>query len=197
MTATHKTKLVYIVYGNPGAGKSTVAESLATSMPQSILLSIDKIRENFRYPPTNSVCTQEIYSFVAKEAGRHLDQELTVIIDATFYSRRYRLTVFEYLRAYEPTYVLVQIATPIDTCRKRIRLRTSDHNLQGMSDISSFERCAAATDAWMDDEIPNDWYRVTIDCSDEEPRVLKYSQAIPANIIQNVLVALGGKPHGI
>lgn len=197
MTATHKTKLVYLIYGHPGAGKSTIAERLATSIPQSILLSNDKIREHFRCPFFNSVCTQEVYSFVAKEAGRYLDQELTVIMDATFYSRRYRLTVFEYLRAYEPTYVLVQIVTPVDTCRKRIHLRKQDPNSKGMSDIDGFERCVAATDTWVDDETLNDWYRVTIDCSDEEPRVLKYSQAIPATIIQNVLVALGGKPHGI
>lgn len=192
MTATHRVKLVYLVYGPPGAGKSTVAKKLETSFLQSILLSNDTIREHFKCPMDNSVYTNEVYSFVARETARYLDQEQTVIIDATFYSRHYRKIIFEYLRSREPTYILLNIVTPVDICRERVLIRKNNPNLQGMHDIDSFEGCIAETEAWADDDIPNDWHRVAIDCSDQEPRVIKYSRTIPKNILQNIHVALKG-----
>lgn len=197
MTKAHKCNVIYLVYGNPGAGKSTISRRLKVSIPQAILLSNDTIRKHFKCPLTNSIDTQKVYSFVAEEACKYSEQNKPVIIDATFYSKRYRKLLFDRLHMQAPIYVLIQIVTPTDICRKRVQIRKNNPSLQGMRDIDSFERCVAKTEAWVHDEIPSKWYQVEIDCSRKDPCVITYSSNIPTSIIQKIQDTMEDQNHGI
>lgn len=92
-------KLVILVYGYPGAGKSVIAQKLSRFFKNPVVLSNDILRDQLGYPMAGSKYTEKVYIYAARQAFSMLEKGYTIILDATFYSKYYRSIVFDSLKA--------------------------------------------------------------------------------------------------
>lgn len=175
---------VIMVFGPPGAGKSRLAESISKALSNAIVLSNDVIRNGLGYPVAGSEYTLRVYRYVAKKAYQALQDGFYVIVDATFYSRRYRSILLEKLKPLNPYYVLVKMETPIEVCRNRVLVRQEKGIGQGQDDVDRFDQLLQRTERWDESELPRRYGFVSVDGTSLNPKVLNYSESLPGNIIE-------------
>ncbi|GHT84893.1 hypothetical protein FACS1894137_08490 [Spirochaetia bacterium] len=175
-------KSIIIVYGIPGSGKTTVSNLLSDVIPESIVLSNDVLRRNLAHPIAVSIYTPKVYECLASNACKFLEEGKTVILDATFYLRRYRKIVIEQLWKLEHSVIFIKIETPVRICRKRIKEREKNHEKDFLTYLPGFERVAKEFEDWKDDELPNNYSRAIIKCN-RIPKLIYYSENISNELI--------------
>ncbi len=102
--------VIIVVFGPVASGKSTIARIIAERLPGSRLISSDMFR-------------RKTYSRLIREVDRLKELHRYVVVDGTFYKRRWRE---ELLRAAGETPVVwVYVRCSLETCLRRNRERGS------------------------------------------------------------------------
>lgn len=152
-TGQHVTKRgpplrAFIVTGPPGAGKSTVAGQIAECASQISLIRNDILRPELGYPLLDSSYTPLLYREMALRAAESLRNDISVVLDATFYLRKYRTIVFSELSRFNVDWVHVQMTTSIDKCRQRVakRIMHGKATELGVYSVDRFESVVARSE---------------------------------------------------
>ncbi|SRR6266404_1105013 len=119
-----KARLI-LVCGLQGAGKTTVAKKIATSLP-ALILRTDVIRKQmFEAPQYTELEMQKVYDEMFLRARRLLHKKRTVVLDATFLKELNRHQAKELAEEAGSDFMVVLVQCDDEQAiRKRIRERT-------------------------------------------------------------------------
>lgn len=116
--------LVTWITGLPGSGKSTIAEGVKNSFPESVVLRMDELRKIITPQPTYSETEREtVYRAIVYMAKTLSELGHNVIIDATGNLKCWR----ELARRLIPRYMEVYLKCSLKTCMAREALRLNSH----------------------------------------------------------------------
>lgn len=101
--------MILMLCGPPGAGKSSIARRLMDRLDDAHLISSDQFK-------------RRTYDRVMREVERRLGMQRHLVIDATFYKRRWRDRLRE-ISADEGRVVTILIECSLETCLERNRER--------------------------------------------------------------------------
>ena len=101
--------MILILCGPAGAGKSSIAQRLVEELDDARLISSDRFK-------------RRAYDRIMKEVGERLGKQEYLVIDATFYKKRWRDRLIE-IAGDEEKVVTVFIECSLETCLKRNRDR--------------------------------------------------------------------------
>lgn len=118
-----------VVRGLTGTGKSSVAQALAEAFDAN-LLQTDRVRRQLFGAPDQAVAygqgiydshhRQQVYQQVLAAADHLLGQRLTVILDGTFLSRRWREEAVQTARQHGAPCVMIETTCPTRVAERRI-----------------------------------------------------------------------------
>lgn len=112
------------ITGLPGSGKSTVAATLKSRLPDAVILRMDDLRRMVTPDPTYSELERDILYRALVYLARVLYlQGHRVIIDATGHRRQWR----DLARQTIDTYLEVFLMCRIETCKRRESARKDRH----------------------------------------------------------------------
>lgn len=118
--------MLFYTVGYPGAGKTTLAQSLSYWLRASYLRG-DKIgMELFRFPTYSPQERQMVYAEMAKRAARSLAKGEHVIWDAATNSRQQREYLRKLAKQFNATAVGVWVETPVHVAKKRAATARTD-----------------------------------------------------------------------
>lgn len=113
------------ITGLPGSGKSTIANAVKRSYPNSIILRMDELRRIVTPAPTYSEGEREIvYRAIVYMAKMLSELNHNVIIDATANRRRWR----DLARGSIKNFAEVYLKCSLDICREREKDRINAHS---------------------------------------------------------------------
>ena len=135
---------MFIVYGPPGAGKSTFTFCLSEASSGIVALSNDMIRSELDLPVTIRNLTPLVYKELAQRAMRALMAAKSVVLDATFYLQRYQEVVLSELKDVNCSWIFIWVNTPISICRFRVQRRETARE-SGVSYLPAFDSIIART----------------------------------------------------
>lgn len=141
------TSRIIIIFGLPAAGKTTLAMHLSDRLENFLLLSNDEERIKIGIP-VSSGKTQIVYESIIDKAIETMHNGKDVIIDSTFYCRRYRSLLFAKLRRIKPQMLLIELATPNHICRKRVERRFKHISGLGYKDIQRYDKVEQHYTQW-------------------------------------------------
>lgn len=130
--------ILYVMIGVPGSGKSTIAQRLVDSRPNTIWISRDKIRfsiirENEEYFSKE----KEVYREFIRQINVGLSEGHNVIADATHLNEKSRFKLFRNIR-YNPNetkIIGIVVDTPIEECIKRNNNRKGTRAFVPINDL--------------------------------------------------------------
>lgn len=114
-----------IMCGLQGSGKSTFAQKLNQSMPNSVLLSSDEMRKRF------NINNALVFEILYRQMNAALESGQDVIFDATNITIKDRTAIYRAIEV-DPASIDVEVvvmATPYDECLRRVEVRNKrgDH----------------------------------------------------------------------
>jgi len=149
--------MLIIVCGLPGSGKSSLSRSLKKVF-SAVYLNSDVIRKQiFSSPAYTEDEKRRVYFEMANQAEKILAGR-NVIVDATFYKKRYREIMKEAARDAGTRYIIIECTLPEDVIRSRLAKRMEFR--KGVSD--------AGYDVYLEMKgnfDPIDERHLTVDCS--------------------------------
>jgi predicted kinase len=169
---------LFIIFGYPGSGKSTLAKKLHLRIHQSNLLCNDVIRREEGFPLQDSSYSPKVYEILADRARVIIKNGGTAILDATFYLKRYRKIVEDILWPCNPDLMMINVCTPPNICRERVRSREKNKYPYALSYLPAFERVVKTTESWERKEIPQGSLELVCDCS-EHTRLTSCISSLP------------------
>jgi predicted kinase len=174
-----RTKFCMLLVGLPGAGKTSVATLMKRIDDSVTILGNDQIRRKIGIPADDSEQTERIYGLLAYEAVEALHRSRVVVLDATFYLRRYREIIYRIVR--NTNMVWGHVHSPIHLCRSRVaeRATSSADPYEGMCDIQRFDRRVLENQEIGSEESLTFSYRIGFECSATRPRVVELPETVP------------------
>jgi len=158
--------LLLVICGMTGSGKSTLAQALQV---HATVISSDLVRKELAgIPPTehrrevfesgiySREFTERTYAEMMREAEKALESGDSVVLDATFARREYRLRAWELARMTGANFFLVECRAPEDVLQERL-----EEKLQDPLEISDArpDLFPQLRDAWEPpDELPFDMH---------------------------------------
>lgn len=121
-------KLIILICGLPGVGKTTLARELAVLI-KGVVLSTDKIRKEMIRKPTYSRKEREIIYDILLLLAKYLHEAgVNCILDATFNKKRSRDKVREFLKLSENQIVTIECVCPEQIVLARLKQRKGDYS---------------------------------------------------------------------
>lgn len=115
--------MLIIICGLPGSGKSSLARKLKSKLPAAYLNSDVVRKQIFKKPQYTEEEKRRVYSDIINQAEKMLREGKNVIVDATFYTRRYRQMMIETARSAGSGHCTILCTLPEDEIRKRLEMR--------------------------------------------------------------------------
>jgi protein phosphatase len=109
---------LYVLCGLPGAGKSTWARGNAGPL-QAVVVCSDDVRRDFAADGRDPWDGDSVFAEVERRARRLLQDDRSVVLDATHFQRRYRTYVDDVVRGIDVRRVAVWFAVPLEICLQR------------------------------------------------------------------------------
>lgn len=126
------TRMLVLVIGLPGSGKSTVARALASELKAKILRT-DEIRKTMVQSPTYGEREKEIvYDAMLSAAGQLLENGENVILDATFYKEELRGRAKNLAEKLKKKFFVIECRAHEEVIRKRMEKRKK--SIKSLSD---------------------------------------------------------------
>lgn len=134
---------LYFMCGKMGAGKSTLAKSLA-SQNGAVLLSEDDLLRHLYPSEITDLKSYVSYSGRLKSAlSEHvcsvIGRGLSVVLDFPANNTGQRAWFRELINASGATHQLHFVDTPDETCKKQLRVRSSNGNGDPLQDEATFD----------------------------------------------------------
>jgi adenylylsulfate kinase len=101
--------MIILIFGPPASGKTTIAKKLAENLEGAYLLSSDQFRRS-------------VYRQLMEEVKKRRNKQKYLIVDGTFYRKRWREELREAAEGEEILEVFVNCS--LETCLKRNRERS-------------------------------------------------------------------------
>jgi predicted kinase len=116
---------LYVLIGLPGSGKSHWAQANANRIG-AVVVGSDEVRAEFQAHGQNPHDGDAVFAEVGRRARAHLQDDRSVILDATHYQRRYRTYAIDLAHQLRVPCVAVWFDTPLATALQRNGWRISD-----------------------------------------------------------------------
>lgn len=116
-----------IVCGLPGTGKTTVAKKIALKIG-GILLRTDVIRKELKEENYSQKARQGVYDEMFRRARQLLKESQNVVLDATFYSRKWRKIAKNIAKSLKVDFKIIEVVCPQELVRKRMQKRKGDES---------------------------------------------------------------------
>ena len=113
-----------MLVGLPGAGKSTLAQALATRLPDARIIDKDQVRHSLFAPCDYSAAERDVtFSAMLDAARYHLGRGRIVIFDGLTFSRRSQVKVAEEVAAESDGFAAVivcdvPVAVAVERCER-------------------------------------------------------------------------------
>ena len=121
-----------VVSGLPGTGKSYFCNKLAERLPL-IILESDVLRKVLFSPPSYSLMeSSRLFRATHRLIERLLERGISLVLDATNLSERYRERLYSIADRLDAKLVLVRVEAPPQLVRERLKAR--QENPKGKSD---------------------------------------------------------------
>ncbi|MEC4895546.1 MAG: ATP-binding protein [Oscillatoria sp. PMC 1051.18] len=114
----------HFLIGIPGSGKSTLANQLAYLLPNSAIVSTDRIRQQLYGSEIIQGEWQEIEVEVISQIENAIANHHHIIYDATNAKRSHRLDMLQKLARFNLQSIAWYIDTPIAICKQRNQKRS-------------------------------------------------------------------------
>ncbi len=115
--------MLIIICGLPGSGKSSLSRRLKRILP-AIHLNTDKVRkEVFPNPKYTEQEKKMVYDEIVNQTEKQLLKKRNVIVDATFYSKKYRQRVINVARDTKTKYYVIKCILSEEMIKKRLEMR--------------------------------------------------------------------------
>lgn len=155
-TLKPRTGRLVLVCGVSGTGKSTVAREWA-ARESAIHIRSDAVRKHLHRVPLNDTrpdlytaeATERTYQHLIGVAKPLLSKGWTVVLDATFLQRRYRLQAGDLARRLGVQFHIVHLTAPVNELRRRLTARKGDVS---DADASLLDRQLAAFESFTEPE---------------------------------------------
>ena len=111
--------MLIIVCGLPGSGKSSLSRKIRNKL-NCVYFNTDIIRKQLiEKPQYDEKEKEKIYMEMANLAEKNVNLGKNVIVDATFYNKKYR----NLMKSITKDYYIIKCNLPEDTIRKRLEAR--------------------------------------------------------------------------
>ena len=107
---------VYVMCGLPGSGKTTIARHIAADL-DAVVISSDSIREELYGDESVQGNPSVVFNTLYNRAHAAIDDNLSVILDATNVKKRDRARVFQEFPDNEIAAFVIN--TPVEVCKQR------------------------------------------------------------------------------
>ena len=107
---------VYVMCGLPGSGKTTIARQIAADL-DAVVISSDNIREELYGDESVQGNPSVVFDTLYSRAHAAIDDNLSVILDATNVKKRDRARVFKEFPDNEIAAFVIN--TPVEVCKQR------------------------------------------------------------------------------
>ena len=107
---------VYVMCGLPGSGKTTIAHQIAADL-DAVVISSDSIREELYGDESVQGQPSVVFDALYSRAHAVIDDNLSVILDATNIKKRDRARVFQEFPDNEIAAFVIN--TPVEVCKQR------------------------------------------------------------------------------
>ena len=107
---------VYVMCGLPGSGKTTIARQIAADL-DAVVIASDSIREELYGDESVQGNPSVVFDTLYSRAHAAIDDNLSVILDATNVKKRDRARVFQEFPDNEIAAFVIN--TPVEVCKQR------------------------------------------------------------------------------
>ncbi len=115
--------MLIIICGLPGSGKSSLAKKLRRKL-SAVCLSSDVIRKQIFSPPRyTEEEKRQVYMEMVNQAEKLLNGRRSVIVDATFYTKRYRGMMIEAAKEAGTSHHIIRCTLPEELIISRLKER--------------------------------------------------------------------------
>lgn len=115
--------MLIIICGLPGSGKSSLARKLKAKLPAAYLNSDIVRKQIFRKPQYTPEEKKRVYDEIVNLAEKMLLKKKNVIVDATFYTRKYRQLMVRTARDAGSKYCILLCTLPEEMTKARLERR--------------------------------------------------------------------------
>lgn len=115
--------MLIIICGLPGSGKSSLARKLKAKLPAAYLNSDIVRKQIFKKPQYTPEEKKRVYDEIVNQAEKMLLKKKNVIVDATFYTRKYRQLMVSTARDAGSKYCIILCTLPEEMTKERLAKR--------------------------------------------------------------------------
>ncbi|MFC1983340.1 AAA family ATPase, partial [Chloroflexota bacterium] len=126
--------ILIVVSGLPGTGKSYFCKNLAQRLPFLILESDALRKVLFSLPAYTAQENSRLFQAIHRLIEGLLKRRISLILDATNLSERYRERLYNIADRLNTRLILVRVEAPPDLVRERLQARDENKNPEDNSD---------------------------------------------------------------
>jgi len=135
-----------VVSGLPGTGKSYFCQRLASRLP-SVILESDTLRKVLNPSPSySSAESAHLFKAVRLLSERLLKKGVSLILDATNLSERYREYFYSIAGRLDVKFVLVSVEAPTSVVKERLEARLKNPDEKSDADWSVYQKMKCSAD---------------------------------------------------
>lgn len=108
---------LWVMVGLSGSGKSSVAKEIAENNPNTVIVSLNNIREELTGDYENQEHNNEVFKVFHKRISEALENNTNVIADATNITMRSRRAIIENVKGIDCHKIAYLIPKPFDQCK--------------------------------------------------------------------------------
>ena len=108
---------LWVMVGLSGSGKSSVAKEIAENNPNTVIVSLNNIREELTGDYGNKGNKEEVSKVFHKRIRKTLENNTNVIADATNITMRSRRAIIENVKSIECHKIVYLIPKPFEQCK--------------------------------------------------------------------------------
>lgn len=135
-----------VVSGLPGTGKSYLSHKLAERL-HFVILESDTLRRALfpspRYDPTES---RRLFQAIHLLIARLLKRGISLILDATNLSERYRERLYSIAARLDVKLILVRVEAPPDVVWERLKVRQEDEQSKSDADWRVYQKMRSSVE---------------------------------------------------